>query len=110
MNRRFKIFFAGAATAALAAAAGTGIAAAGGAKDDGETEVAITGSALQKASAAALEHTGGGSVTQTEVDDEESYYEVEVTREDGSQVDVQLDRDFRVVGDESEGNDAEDGR
>ena len=30
--------------------------------------------------------------------DEESYYEVEVTRADGSQVDVQLDRGFDVVG------------
>jgi hypothetical protein len=41
-------------------------------------------------------------VTDTEVGDEESYYEVEVTRDDGSQVDVQLDRDFNVVADEDE--------
>ena len=41
---------------------------------------------------------GGGSVTETETGDEESYYEVEVTRDDGSQVDVQLDRQFNVVG------------
>ena len=27
-----------------------------------------------------------------------SYYEVEVTRDDGSQVDVQLDENFAVVG------------
>jgi hypothetical protein len=59
---------------------------------------AIGGTALDKASAAALKHTGGGQVTETEVGDEESYYEVEVTRSDGSQVDVQLDRDFNVVG------------
>jgi uncharacterized membrane protein YkoI len=58
------------------------------------------GSDLDQASAAALEHTGGGQVTDTEVGDEESYYEVEVTRDDGSQVDVQLDRGFQVVGDE----------
>jgi hypothetical protein len=32
------------------------------------------------------------------VGDEESYYEVEVTRDDGSQVDVQLDENFAVVG------------
>ena len=61
---------------------------------------AIAGSDLDKASAAALEHTGGGQVTDTEVGDEESYYEVEVSRTDGSQVDVQLDRSFQVVGDE----------
>lgn len=58
----------------------------------------IGGSALDQASAAALKHTGGGQVTETEVGDEESYYEVEVTRDDGSQVDVQLDRNFGVVG------------
>jgi hypothetical protein len=43
---------------------------------------AIGGSALDKASAAALEFTGGGQVSGTEVGDEESYYEVEVTRDD----------------------------
>jgi hypothetical protein len=41
-------------------------------------------------------------VTGTEVGDEDSYYEVEVTREDGSQVDVQLDRDFVVVGSDAD--------
>ena len=58
--------------------------------------------ALDKASAAALEHTGEGRVTETEVGDEESYYEVEVTLDDGSQVDVQLDEQFNVVGDEAD--------
>jgi uncharacterized membrane protein YkoI len=58
----------------------------------------IAGSDLDKASAAALAHTGSGQVTDTEVGDEESYYEVEVSRADGTQVDVQLDRDFQVVG------------
>jgi len=54
--------------------------------------------ALEQASAAALAHTGGGRVTETEVGDEDSYYEVEVTLDDGSQVDVQLDESFHVVG------------
>ncbi len=51
-------------------------------------------------------------MTETEVGDEESYYEVEVTLDDGSQVDVQLDRDFKVVGssadheDDSEADDS----
>ncbi len=75
--------------------------------DDDETEVPITGTALEKASAAALAYTGGGRVTETEVGDEESYYEVEVTLEDGSQVDVQLDEDFNVVS--SESDDEEEG-
>ena len=52
------------------------------------------------------QHTGGGEVTETEVGDEESYYEVEVTLADGGQVDVQLDRDFNVVGDESDGEES----
>ena len=62
----------------------------------------IAGSELDQASASALEHTGGGQVTETEVGDEESYYEVEVTLDDGSQVDVQLDRAFNVVGEETD--------
>jgi uncharacterized membrane protein YkoI len=64
----------------------------------GDDEQPITGSALDEASRAALEHTNGGRVTGTEVGDEESFYEVEVTLEDGSQVDVQLDESFDVVG------------
>jgi uncharacterized membrane protein YkoI len=86
-------------TAVIAALAGGGaaIATATGGDDEG-SERAITGSALERAKAAALEHTGGGQVTETEVGDEESYYEVEVTRADGSQTDVQLDRGFDVVG------------
>ena len=80
---------------------------AGGADDDA-TDTPITGSALDQASAAALEHTGEGRVTETEVGDEESYYEVEVTLDDGSQVDVQLDEDFNVVGDEADDDSSED--
>ena len=74
---------------------GAGIAVATG--DDDASDKPIRCNALDRACAAALEHTGGGRVTETEVGDEESYYEVEVTRPDGSQVDVQLDRDFDVV-------------
>ena len=58
--------------------------------------------ALDKAEAAALQDTGGGSVTETETGDEESFYEVEVTLDDGTQVDVQLDRGFDVVGSEAD--------
>ena len=65
-------------------------------------EAPITGQDLEQASAAALEETGGGEVTDTEVGDEESYYEVEVTMPDGEEIDVQLDQSFDVVGSESE--------
>ena len=98
MKRSTKIV-AGAAVAAAVAAGGAGIAAAGGSDDAGEgPDTPITGTDLDRAEEAALAETGGGRVTGTEVGDEESYYEVEVTRDDGSQVDVQLDEDFAVVG------------
>jgi len=83
------------AIAAAAVAIGTGIATAQ--PDDGEG-TPITGDELTKASQAALAFTGGGTVTGTEVGDEESLYEVEVTKADGSQVDVQLNETFLVVG------------
>ena len=100
MTKRTKILISGVAAAAIAAGGAGAAIAAGG--DDDATETPITGSALENATAAALEHTGGGTVTGTEVGDEESYYEVEVTLEDGSQTDVQLDRSFNVVGDEAD--------
>ena len=53
---------------------------------------------MTKASQAALAFTGGGTITATEGGDEESFYQVEVTKADGSQVVVQLDSNFLVVG------------
>jgi uncharacterized membrane protein YkoI len=88
---------AAAAVAALGAGGATIAGATGGGDDAGDGPIA--GGALERAKAAALAHTGGGRVTGTEEGDEESYYEVEVTRDDGSQIDVQLDRGFQVVGD-----------
>jgi uncharacterized membrane protein YkoI len=108
MKRSTKII-AGTAFAA-AVAGGTGIAAAAGGSDAQEgPDVAITGDALQRATDAALAETGGGRVTGTEVGDEESYYEVEVTLDDGSQVDVQLDEDFAVVGSSADVEDSDEG-
>ena len=94
MKRSTK-WFATAAVAFATLGGATGVALADGSAD---REAAITGDALGRASAGALEHTGEGRVSETEVGDEESYYEVEVTLDDGSQVDVQLDRSFNVVG------------
>ena len=104
--------FAIAAGAAALVAGGAGVAAAHGNSDTDSTEgpdVAISGDALQEASDAALAETGGGRVTGSEVDDEESYYEVEVTRADGSQVDVQLDENFAVVGSSADVEDSGEG-
>lgn len=105
MKASTKISIVGAALVGTAAG-GTGIAVAS--TDDDGSDVAITGTALEEASAAALDFTRGGRVTGTEVGDEESYYEVEVTRDDGSQVDVQLDESFVVVSSEVESG-VEDG-
>jgi uncharacterized membrane protein YkoI len=102
MERKTK-FVVGGAVAAVALAAGTGIAIAGGEDENEGPDVPISGDALDQASRAALEFTGEGTVTETEVGDEESMYEVEVTLDDGSQVDVQLDEDFTVVGSEHDG-------
>lgn len=101
MNRKLIALLSAVVVAALALG---GVAVAGGFDD----EQPITGDALDRASAAALDHLGEGEVTDTEVGDEESYYEVEVTLPDGSEVDVQLDEDFTVVGEEAEDDEEDD--
>jgi uncharacterized membrane protein YkoI len=65
-------------------------------RDDGAGQP-VTGSEFQRASAVALDAAGGGKVTGSEKYDEEGYYEIEVTRADGSQVDVHLDRNLSVL-------------
>ncbi|MCZ4495485.1 MAG: uncharacterized protein JWM25_68 [Thermoleophilia bacterium] len=95
----------GTVCAALGSLGGGYALAAGGSEDATEgPETAITGSALEEASAVALDEVGSGTVTGTEIDDEEGKYEVEVTHDDGTQVDVHLDADFSVVGTEADGN------
>ncbi len=103
MTRKRKLMLLAVTAVAALAAGGTAVA---GTADD-ESEEPIRGAALERASQAAIDELGGGRVTDTEVGDEESRYEVEVTRDDGSQVDVQLDDGFQVVG--REGDDERDG-
>ena len=58
----------------------------------------LSGATLDSASKAALAKTGGGKVTGSERDTEHgATYEIEVTKADGSQVDVRLDDQFKVV-------------
>lgn len=108
--KRTKMWIAGGAAALAVAGAGAGMAAASSQGDDSESPV--TGDALDKASAAALQETGGGRVTEAEAGDGNGYYEVEVRLDDGSQVEVHLDRDFHVVGsgadDDRSGDDKDD--
>ena len=80
-----------------ALSAGIAIAAAGG--DDDKP---LTGSTLNRATAAALEHTGGGTVTETEVGDNGAAYSVEIRLDDGRQVEVDLDESFDVIGREAD--------
>ena len=108
MTRRTRYIVVAAAVVAI----GSGVGAAAVAATTGaDNEPPITGTDLAQATRAALAHTGQGRVTETEVGDEDSYYEVEVTLDDGSQVDVQLDQDFNVVGaaaDEEDSADTDD--
>ena len=94
MKRTRRIVIAAAATVAVIGAAGV---AAVSASTNDDTDAPITGTDLQRASAAALSSTGQGRVTGTEVGDEDSYYEVEVTLDNGTEVDVHLDKDFQIV-------------
>ena len=105
-RKRIALIVAG---AAVVTAGTVGAAAAVSGGDDDAQDRPIPASELDRAEQAALDETGGGTVTGTEVDDEESKYEVEVTLDDGTQVDVQLGGDFQVVGTESEGSDDESG-
>ena len=82
--------------------AGFAIAASGG--DDQP----LTGSTLERAMDAALAHTGGGSVVETEAGDDGAAYSVEIRLDDGSQVEVNLDSDLQVIGSEADDDGAGD--
>jgi uncharacterized membrane protein YkoI len=110
MNRKLVsiaacILVLGAISASIAIAAGGG------------DEKPLTGSALEKATAAALARTGGGTVVETETGDDGAAYEVEVRLADGTEVEVSLDENFKVMdqathddgaADEQEGPDDDD--
>jgi uncharacterized membrane protein YkoI len=87
---------------------GAGVAYATSSTDD-STEHS-TGPGMEKAKSVALEHVNG-RVTATEFQDEEGYYEVEVTKPDGTQVDVHLDKNYNVLNAQSDGggSDGQDG-
>lgn len=108
MERRTKILTA-AVAAGLVVAGGAGAAFAGDDDTYEGPDVPIRpGTDLERASQAALAHTGGGTVTGSEAGDEESYYEIEVTLDDGTQIVVQLDEQFDVVGEETDRYDDDD--
>jgi hypothetical protein len=98
MDRRTKWIVSGTLAAALI---GGGAAVAVG-TSGGDNDKPLTGSNLEKATAAALRHTGGGTLIETEVGDDGAAYGVEIRLEDGSVVEVSLDQDFQVIGDEAD--------
>jgi uncharacterized membrane protein YkoI len=87
-----------AAVVLVAGAISAGFAVAAGGDDDRP----LSGTSLEKATAAALAHTGGGTVTETEVGDDGAAYGVEIRLPDGRQVEVNLDENFVVVGQEND--------
>jgi len=97
LTKRMKQTLMGVAALAAFGLGGAAIAGAASGGDDDATDKAIGGSALTKASAAALDHTGGGSVTETEAGDEEGAYEIEVKLDDGRSVDVHLDKNYKFL-------------
>jgi len=93
-----KLVLAGVLVLALVGlSAGIGIAAAGS-----DADAPLTGSALEQARSAALAHTGGGTVVETELGDDGAAYGVEVRLEDGTVVEVALDAGFAVIGQEQD--------
>ncbi len=104
MRRTWKALLVGAAViAVVAVAAGFGLGA------SGEDDEPLAGSQLERATTAALEAVGPGEVVGTEAgDDDGAAYEVEVLLSDGSQVEVQLDRDFAVIATEADDDGAGD--
>ena len=103
MHRRAR-WMAGSALVAVALAGGGTAIAASGAGD----AAPLTGSDLEHATAAALAHTGGGTVIETEVGDGGATHGIEIRLEDGRTVEVALDESFTVIGvetDDGEGHD-----
>ena len=100
-------WIAGGALTLAVVAGGTGFAVAAA----GDPDQQLTGSALDQATAAALEHTGGGTIIEAEAGDDGAAYGVEIRLDDGSVVDVSLDASFHVVrgASEDEGTPEEEG-
>ena len=99
------------ATVGLVFVGGGATATALGDDDEGgdAMDVAVTGTALDRASEAALAHTGEGEVVDSEVDrDADGYYELEVRLDDGTVVEINLSEDFAVLREEGGGGPDDD--
>ncbi|MGH2840923.1 MAG: hypothetical protein ACRDKY_08880 [Solirubrobacteraceae bacterium] len=93
MSSRCKKVLIGAAVLAVVGAGGATIVQA---SNDGEGHV--TGPQADRATAAALKITNGGTASAVERDSENgATWEVEITKPDGATVDVRLDENYRLV-------------
>jgi uncharacterized membrane protein YkoI len=90
------------AAAGLAAAV---VALSGATAAGGDADQKLTGATRDRAAAAALAATGGGTVLETEAGDDGAAYGVEVRLPDGRQLEVTLDQSFKVVGQEPDEDD-----
>ena len=104
MDRKTR-WIAGGALALAVIGGGTGVAIATGAGDDDQP---LTGSELERARTAALEFTGGGTVIESEAGDDGAAYGVEVRLDDGRVVEVSLDSNFHVLGNEADDDGSND--
>ncbi|MGQ4600017.1 PepSY domain-containing protein [Nocardia sp. R6R-6] len=103
MNKRTKIGLGGVAAVAALGAAGFGIAA--GFDHDGDNDTPITGPDADKARAAALQAVGGGTAGEVEAENEGNIaYGVDVTKTDGTRVEVHLDQNYAYLGTENHGD------
>ena len=105
MTRHWHAVVAGLAAILAAGAIGIGTAFAGGGGDEGTA----TGPDADRAAAAALRITGGGTANAVERDSEDgAVWEVEVTKPDGATVDVRLDASYGRVVVEGDSESADD--
>jgi uncharacterized membrane protein YkoI len=105
MRKRVALAVGGAVV--VAAVAGAGVAVAGGLEPDESGSREYTQQQADRATAAALEATRGGTANSVERDTENgATWEVEVTKTDGSTVDVRLDDAYGVVVIEGDTEDA----
>jgi hypothetical protein len=74
------------------AAIATGVSVAGGSDD-----VPLVGEDLDRASQAAIDHVGGGTVVESEAGEGSDAFEVVVRLDDGTEVEVHLDEGFTVT-------------
>jgi hypothetical protein len=101
MNK--KLVIGGVALGAVLVGGSAAIAVAAGGDDE-----PLTGSTLEQATEAALDHTGGGTVVESELGDGGAAYEVEIRLDDGRIVEVELDESFVVI-DQNVDDDGGDG-